>query len=191
MKKKTILLVMIAILLISLAAFAYWFFVLQSATSDTSQTQTTESEAAKPASDKDVASLIASNGTLGTFNDLLKAAGLASTLEGAGPYTVLAPSNAAFSSLPSGTLDRLQKPENVAMLTSILNYHLVSGSLLSDQLTDGQKVKTLNGQEVVVSLKDKNIYFIDAKGDKALVTKSDIKAKNGVIYIINTVLLPQ
>jgi uncharacterized surface protein with fasciclin (FAS1) repeats len=76
-------------------------------------------------------------------------------------------------------------------MTSILNYHIAPGSLLTSQLTDGQKIKTTNGQEVVASLADSNTYIIDAKGDKALVTKSDIKAKNGVIHIIDIVLLPQ
>jgi len=190
-KKKTIILLVLSVLLIAAGVAAYWFFVLSSAGDDTKQAQTTQSEASKPASDKDVAALIASTGNLSTFNDSLKAANLTATLEGPGPFTVLAPSNAAFSALPSGTLDRFQKPENAALLTGILNYHIVPGSLLTSQLTNGQKVKTVNGQEVIASLADSNTYFIDAKGDKALVTKADIKAKNGVIHIIDIVLLPQ
>lgn len=191
MRTKTIILIVIAVLLIGLGAFAYWFFVLQSAGDEQQKDEATVSEAEKPVSDKTVAELIANNGTLSTFNDVLKAANISATLEGTGPYTVLAPSNAAFSNLPSGTLDRLQKPESATTLASILNYHIVSGSLLTADITDAQKIKTVNGQEVVASVKDKNIYFIDAKGDKVLVTKSDIKAKNGVIHIVNGVLLPQ
>ena len=191
MKKKTIILLLLTVLLIGLTAFAYWFFVLQSAGDSGQKNETTVSEAEKPASDKTVAVLIADTAALGTLNDLLKAANLTATLEGAGPYTVIAPSNAAFVALPSGTLDRLQKPESASTLASILNYHVVSGSLLTNAITDGQKIKTLNGQEVIVSVQGKNIYFIDAKGQKALVTKSDIKAKNGVIHIVNAVSLPQ
>jgi len=191
MKKRTIILMVISVLLIAAASAAYWFFVLNTSTDDTKQTQTTQSEASKPASDKDVATLIANTGNLSTFNDSLKAVGLAATLEGAGPFTVFAPSNAAFSALPSGTLDRLQKPENAALLAGILNYHIAPGSLLTSQLTNMQKIKTANGQEVVASLADASTYVMDAKGDKALVTKADMKAKNGVIHIIDTVLLPQ
>lgn len=189
-KKKTIFLVVISIIVIAAAA-AYWFFVLNANVNDSKQPQTTQSEANKPASDKDVAALIASTGNLSTFNDSLKAANLTTALEGAGPFTIIAPSNTAFSALPSGTLDRFQKPENTSLLTGILNYHIVPGSLLTSQLTNAQKIKTTNGQEVIASVADSNTYFIDAKGNKALVTKADIKAKNGVIHIVDAVLLPQ
>ena len=191
MKKKTIILIIIAVLVIAGGVAAYWFFVLNSSSSDDKTQQTTQSEASKPASDKDVATLIADTSNLSSFNDALKSANLTATLTGVGPYTVLAPSNSAFNALPSGTLDRLLKPENAQSLTSIMNYHIAAGSLLSSQLTNGQKVKTANGQEVIVSIDGTNVYFIDAKGNKALVTKSDIKAKNGVIHIIDVVLLPQ
>jgi uncharacterized surface protein with fasciclin (FAS1) repeats len=190
-KKKTIILIVVAVLVIAGGVAAYWFFVLNSSNSDDKTQMTTQSEASKPVSDKDVATLIADTGNLSNFNDALKAANLTTTLTGVGPYTVLAPSNNAFNALPSGTLDRLLKPENAQSLSSILSYHIAAGSLLTSQLTNGQKVKTTNGQEVIVSVDGTNVYFIDAKGNKALVTKSDIKAKNGVIHIIDAVLLPQ
>lgn len=191
MKKKTIVLIIISVLLIAACAFAYWYFVLSTSGDDTAKQQTTQSEADKPVSDKDLAALIAVTSNLSTFNESLKATGLATTLEGVGPFTVFAPSNSAFSDLPSGTLDRLQKPENSQIMAGILNYHIAPGSLLASQMTDAQKIKTVNAQEVVVSLADSNVYIIDAKGGKALVTKADIKAKNGVIHIIDAVLLPQ
>lgn len=191
MNKKTIFLLIIAVLLVAAVAAAYWFFVLNTASGDSKEQQTTQSEASKPVSDKDVAALVAGTSDLSTFSQGLKSASLTATLEGTGPFTLFAPNNSAFNALPSGTLDRLQKPENVQSLTSILNYHIVAGSLLTNQLTNGQKVKTVNGQEVVVSVEGTNVYLIDAKGGKALVTKSDIKAKNGVIHVIDAVLLPQ
>jgi len=191
MNKKIVILIIIAIILLGLGVFAYWFFVLQSTSDDTKGQQSTQSEASKPTSDKDVSTLLSSTGSASTFYGVLKTANLLSNIQGQGPFTVIAPSNAAFNALPSGTLDRLQKPENIAQLTNIMNYHIISGSLLTSQLTNGQKIKTSNGQEVVVSIEGSNIYFVGAKGDKALVTKSDIKAQNGVIHITDAVLLPQ
>lgn len=191
MKKKIIILLIIAIILIGIGVAAYWFFVVQSNSDSSQNSDTTVSQAEKPASNKDVVALAAENATLSTFSDVLAPTSLNDTLKGDGPYTVLAPSNAAFAALPSGTLERLQKPESASILADIINYHVIPGSLLSSDITDGQKIKTLNGQEVVASVQGTNIYFTDAKGQKALVTKSDIKAKNGVIHIINGVLLPQ
>jgi uncharacterized surface protein with fasciclin (FAS1) repeats len=191
MSKKTIVLIIVGIVLIGLGVFAYWFFIIQSNSEDSKGQQTTQSEASKPASDKDVASLLGSTGSASTFYGVLKTANLLSAIQGQGPFTIIAASNSAFNALPSGTLDRLQKPENIAPLTSIMNYHIISGSLLTSQLTNGQKIKTTNGQELLVSIDGNNIYFVGAKGDKALVTKADIKAQNGVIHITDTVLLPQ
>lgn len=192
MNRKTIILVIIALLIICVSAFTFWFFVLNSSDdSINKETQNTESQASKPASTKDITELISDTGNLSTFSDILKSTGVAATLKGDGPFTVFAPTNAAFNALPSGTLERLQKPENNSQLSAITKYHVAAGSLLASQLTNGQKIKTLNDQEVVVSLVDKNVYIIDAKGGKALVTKSDIKAKNGVIQTIDAVLLPQ
>jgi uncharacterized surface protein with fasciclin (FAS1) repeats len=190
--KKLIILLILAILIIAGSIFAYWFFVIN--TSDNSQpneVQNTESQVDKPASTKNIAELIDDNTKLSTFTDVLKTSGVAETLKGEGPYTVFAPSNEAFNALPSGTLDRLLKPVYSSQLTSITKYHATVGSLLASQLTNGQKIKTINDQELVMSLDGTNVYVIDAKGDKALITKSDIKAKNGVIHIVNTVLLPQ
>lgn len=177
--------------LIAAGAAAYWYFVLRSGSVGETQQQTTQSEASKPVSDKELTDLIADTSYLSTFSQSLELISANDLLKGVGPYTVFAPKNTAFNALPSGTLERLQKTENLAQLSSVMNYHIISGSLLTSQLTNGQKVKTTNGQELVIELKDKSIYLIDAKGNKALVTKSDIKAKNGVVHVVDAVLLPQ
>lgn len=192
MNKKFIILGIIALLIIAASAFTYWFLILNNSNSaSSSEIQNTESQASKPASNKDISELIASTSNLSTFNGILDSTGVSSTLKGDGPFTVFAPTNTAFNALPSGTLERLQKTGNTSQLTTIAKYHVAAGSLLASQLTNGQRIKSTNDQEVLVSLADSNVYIIDAKGGKALVTKSDIKAKNGVIQTIDAVLLPQ
>ncbi|HMU46461.1 MAG TPA: fasciclin domain-containing protein [Chitinophagaceae bacterium] len=116
----------------------------------------------------------------------VKAAGLVETLSGTGPFTVFAPTNAAFAALPAGTLDNLLKPENKADLTAILTYHVVPGKVMSSQLTDGQKVKTVNGAELTVSIKDGKVMI-----DGAHVTAADVDCSNGVIHVIDAVVLPK
>jgi uncharacterized surface protein with fasciclin (FAS1) repeats len=114
----------------------------------------------------------------------VKAAGLVDTLSGAGPFTVFAPTNDAFSKLPSGTLDSLLKPENRDKLRAILLYHVVAGTVKSTDLKDGD-VKTANGEAVKIGLAGGTVKVNDAT-----VTKADIPASNGVIHVIDTVLIP-
>jgi uncharacterized surface protein with fasciclin (FAS1) repeats len=128
---------------------------------------------------------------LSTLVAAVKAAALVETLQGTGPYTVLAPTNEAFDKLPAGTLDTLLKPENKDQLASILTYHVIQGQVLANQLTNGQKVKTVNGQELTVEIANGTVAFVDAKGGKAIVEKADVNASNGVVHVINAVLLPQ
>jgi uncharacterized surface protein with fasciclin (FAS1) repeats len=113
----------------------------------------------------------------------VKAAGLADTLSGKGPFTVFAPTDAAFAKLPAGTVDTLLKPENKEKLKAILLYHVVAGKVLSTDLKAGN-VKTLEGQDVKIDLAD-GVHVNDAK-----VVKADIIASNGVIHVIDTVLIP-
>jgi uncharacterized surface protein with fasciclin (FAS1) repeats len=120
----------------------------------------------------------------------VKAAGLVSTLEGKGPFTVFAPTNAAFSKLPAGTVDNLLKPDEKAKLTKILTYHVVPGKLEASDLTDGKKLKTVQGEELTVKNKGGKISIVDAKGDSANVTIKDVNQSNGVIQVIDTVLMP-
>lgn len=116
----------------------------------------------------------------------VKAAGLAETLSGAGPFTVFAPTNAAFSALPAGAVDNLLKPEMKKDLTGVLTYHVVSGALKAADLKDGQKLKTVQGQELTVSVKDGKVMV-----GGATVTTPDVVSSNGVTHVIDAVLMPK
>ncbi len=120
----------------------------------------------------------------------VKAAGLVDTLEGKGPFTVFAPTNAAFGKLPAGTVDGLVKPENKATLTKILTYHVVPGKLEAADLTDGKKLKTVDGEMLTISNKDGKVTLTDAKGGTSTVTIANVNQSNGVIHVVDTVLMP-
>jgi uncharacterized surface protein with fasciclin (FAS1) repeats len=120
----------------------------------------------------------------------VKAAGLVETLEGKGPFTVFAPTNAAFGKLPAGTVDSLVKPENKATLTKILTYHVVPGKLAASDLKDGMKLKTAEGEQLSVKHEDGKVWIIDAKGGSSMVTISNVNQSNGVIHVVDTVLMP-
>jgi len=128
----------------------------------------------------------------------VKAAGLVETLEGAGPFTVFAPTNEAFNKLPAGTVDALVKPENKAKLTSILTYHVVSGKLdskaLMDLITAGNgtaQLTTVQGGKLYVMMKGKHLILKDENGGMAKITIKDVYQSNGVIHVIDTVLMPK
>ena len=121
----------------------------------------------------------------------VKAAGLVETLQGKGPFTVFAPTNAAFGKLPTGTVDTLVKPESKATLTKILTYHVVPGNLKASDLTDGKKLKTVEGEELTVKKSGKKVMIVDAKGGSSTVTTADVNQSNGVIHVVNTVLMPK
>jgi uncharacterized surface protein with fasciclin (FAS1) repeats len=125
-----------------------------------------------------------------TLVTAVKAAGLVDTLEGKGPFTVFAPTNAAFGKLPAGTVDNLVKPENKATLTKILTYHVVPGRLEASDLSDGKKLKTVEGEELTVKKADGKVMIVDAKGGTATVTIPNVNQSNGVIHVIETVLMP-
>ena len=116
----------------------------------------------------------------------VKAAGLAETLSGAGPFTVFAPTNEAFAKLPAGTVDNLIKPEMKKDLTGILTYHVVPGALKAADLKDGMKLKTVQGKELMVSVKDGKVMV-----DGATVTTADVISSNGVTHVIDGVLMPK
>ena len=120
----------------------------------------------------------------------VKAAGLVSTLEGKGPFTVFAPTNAAFGKLPAGTVDTLVKPENKATLTKILTYHVVPGKLEASDLIDGKVLKTAEGGELTVKRSGNEVMIVDAKGGSSTVTISNVNQSNGVIHVVDTVLMP-
>ena len=127
----------------------------------------------------------------------VKAAGLVDTLEGAGPFTVFAPTNEAFARLPAGTVDTLLKPENKQMLTTIVTYHVVPGRLTEADIDAKIKqgggkamMKTVQGEDLTFVRGAGHLWVIDAKGDKAEVTIPNVMQSNGVIQVINKVLLP-
>ena len=120
----------------------------------------------------------------------VKAASLVDTLSGKGPFTVFAPTNDAFGKLPAGTVDNLVKPENKATLTKILTYHVVPGKLEASSLTNGKKLKTVEGEELTVKLADGKVWIVDAKGGTAAVTIANVNQSNGVIHVVDTVLMP-
>jgi uncharacterized surface protein with fasciclin (FAS1) repeats len=120
----------------------------------------------------------------------VKAAGLVDTLSSAGPFTVFAPTNAAFGKLPKGTVETLVKPENKATLTKILTYHVVPGKLEAADLTDGKKLTTVEGEQLTVKNSGGRVSIVDSKGGVSTVTIPNVKQSNGVIHVVNSVLMP-
>lgn len=127
----------------------------------------------------------------------VKAAGLVPTLESKGPFTVFAPTNEAFAKLPAGTVNILLKPENKQKLASVLTYHVVPGRITAKDLKEkieagGGKaeLKTVEGDKLTFEMKDGHIWVIDDKGDKAEITIANVMQSNGVIHVINNVMLP-
>ncbi|MEC3949401.1 fasciclin domain-containing protein [Sphingobium sp. HWE2-09] len=127
----------------------------------------------------------------------VKAAGLVDTLKGPGPFTVFAPTNAAFAKLPAGTVDTLVKPENKAMLTKILTYHVVAGKMTAADIAanaaqHGGKASltTVQGETLTAWKKGKDWYLTDAKGGQSKITIANVMQSNGVIHVVDTVLMP-
>jgi len=127
----------------------------------------------------------------------VKAAGLVETLESTGPFTVFAPTNEAFNKLPAGAVDNLVKPENKEMLTKILTYHVVPGRLSSEELWAKVKagngkaeLTTVQGEKLTAMAKGKKLYLVDEKGGQSWITIADVNQSNGVIHVVNTVLMP-
>lgn len=132
-----------------------------------------------------VVAIAAGNPDFTTLVAAVKAAGLAETLSGTGPFTIFAPTNAAFAKLPAGTVETLLKPENKAKLASILTYHVVAGKVLAADVKSGM-VKTVQGGEITIVA---NADGVTVNGAKVL--KTDIVGSNGVIHVIDTVILPK
>jgi uncharacterized surface protein with fasciclin (FAS1) repeats len=139
-----------------------------------------------PAVPKTVVDIAMGSADHSTLVAAVKAADLVTTLSGAGPFTVFAPTNAAFDKLPKGTVDGLLKPEKKADLAAILTYHVVAGNVKAADLKDGQMVKTVNGKELKVSIKDGKVSIGGAN-----VTAADLVSGNGVVHVIDAVLLPK
>lgn len=135
---------------------------------------------------KDIVDNAAGSADHTTLVAAVKAAGLVETLKGAGPFTVFAPTNEAFNKLPAGTVDNLLKPEMKKDLTGVLTYHVVSGALKAADLKDGQVLKTVQGGDLTVSVKDGKVMI-----NGATVSIADVISSNGVTHVVDGVLLPK
>lgn len=158
---------------------------------DTSAKMATEEQGvmvggAKMVPSKNIVENAAGSSDHTTLVAAVKAAGLAETLSGTGPFTVFAPTNEAFNKLPAGTVDNLLKPEMKKDLTGILTYHVVAGKLMAADLKDGQKLKTVQGGELLVSVKEGKVMINGAN-----VTIADVVSSNGVTHVIDAVLMPK
>ncbi|WP_432816147.1 fasciclin domain-containing protein [Vibrio intestinalis] len=135
---------------------------------------------------KDIVDVAAENGSFNTLVAAVKAAGLVETLKGQGPFTVFAPTDEAFAKLPEGTVEMLLKPENKDKLVAVLSYHVVPGKAMAADVVTIDNATTVLGQDVMVKLVDDKVMINDAT-----VIAADVKASNGVIHVIDTVLLPK
>ncbi len=142
--------------------------------------------AASAAGKKDIVDTAVAAGNFKTLVAALQAAGLADTLKGGGPFTVFAPTDDAFAKLPAGTVETLLKPENKEKLKAILLYHVVAGQVGSTQVVKMSSAKTLDGKDVEITANNGAVMINNAK-----VVTADIKASNGVIHVIDSVLIPQ
>jgi uncharacterized surface protein with fasciclin (FAS1) repeats len=134
---------------------------------------------------KDIVDTAVANGSFKTLATALKAAGLVETLKGAGSFTVFAPTDAAFAKLPAGTVETLLKPENKDKLRRILTYHVVAGKVGSSEVTKMNSAKTVSGDAIMIAVKNGSVMVNDAK-----VVTPDVAASNGVIHVIDSVLMP-
>ena len=137
------------------------------------------------AAEKDIVDTAVSAGEFKTLAAALGTAGLVDTLKGAGPFTVFAPTDAAFAKLPAGTVENLLKPENKDQLTAILTYHVVAGKVMAADVVKLSEAKTVNGAPVKIAVNGDKVMVNDAT-----VSAADVTASNGVIHVIDTVLLP-
>lgn len=141
---------------------------------------------AQETKDKTIVEVAAGNKDFSTLVAAVKAAGLVETLSGKGPFTVFAPTNAAFAALPAGTVETLLKPENKEKLTSVLTYHVAGAKVMAADVVKLDEAKTVLGQTVKIKVSDAGVMVNNAK-----VVKTDIVCSNGVIHVIDAVLLPK
>jgi uncharacterized surface protein with fasciclin (FAS1) repeats len=160
-----------------------------SSTSSSSATAETSMSAAADTTMMTIPEVAAGNEDFSTLVAAIGAADLGETLSGEGPYTVFAPTNDAFAALPEGTLDDLLKPANKDQLTAILTYHVVAGEVMAADVKPGE-VTTVNGATFEVAAEDGTVTITDGEGNTAEVVTTDIVGSNGVIHVIDAVLLP-
>jgi uncharacterized surface protein with fasciclin (FAS1) repeats len=189
--KKIIMQKNILNMLVAVAITSATFVACNNGETKTTETAVTTPDSVKeevmaPTAPKDIVDVAIGSPDHTTLVAAVTAAGLVETLKGAGPFTVFAPTNAAFTALPAGTVDGLLKPESKDALTKILTYHVVAGAVKAADLKDGQKVKTLQGQELTVAIKDGKVTINGAN-----VTAADLTGSNGVVHVIDAVLMPK
>jgi uncharacterized surface protein with fasciclin (FAS1) repeats len=159
------------------------------ATTPSSTTTTAESSMSTAPADQTIVEIAAGNPDFSTLVAGVNAAGLADTLSGPGPFTVFAPTNEAFAKLPAGTVDTLLKPANKQQLAAILAYHVLPAAVMAKDVKPGT-VETVNGASFAVAVEDGSVILTDGQGKKAKVIATDVAASNGVIHVIDAVLLP-
>ncbi|PHV70484.1 fasciclin [Sporanaerobium hydrogeniformans] len=177
-KKYSIKIVLTLVLMLALGQSSLLAHHVRSVSTTTNQ---------KQMSDKDIVTIASSDGRFTTLVAALKAAGLVDTLKGPGPFTVFAPTDEAFAKLPAGTVEELLKPENRGTLVNILTYHVIPGKITSKEATNlvGKEVEMLNKGKAKIEMKDGSLYI-----DGAKIIMTDIMGKNGVIHVIDTVMMP-
>ncbi|MEM9849277.1 MAG: fasciclin domain-containing protein [Bacteroidota bacterium] len=146
----------------------------------------------------DIVDIAASSDDFSTLVAAVKAADLVGTLKSSGPFTVFAPTNAAFDKLPDGTVASLLEPSNKSTLASILTYHVVSGKFGAADIINAIKLgggtanlKTVQGGKLIAKISGNNVILVDEKGGKSVIAKTDLEASNGYIHVIDTVVLPK
>jgi len=185
----------IVIAIIALVGLGGWLLMRDDNT-DTGSSNTTSSQTENTSNgtmdgdSQNVVEIASGDEQFSTLVAAVKAAGLVETLSGSGPFTVFAPTNAAFDKLPAGTVDNLLKPENIDQLKSILTYHVIPAKAMSTDLSDGQEITTVQGGKLTVKIANGEVTLTDAKGGVSKVAKADIAARNGVVHVIDTVVMP-
>jgi uncharacterized surface protein with fasciclin (FAS1) repeats len=187
MKTRTLVVVAIASMSLLAAACSSSDQTSSAAGAASSSAASVPSDAMTP--DQTIVEIASSNEDFSTLVAAIGAAGLADTLSGDGPYTVFAPTNEAFKALPKGTLASLLLPKNKDQLAGILTYHVVPGKIMAAEVQSGE-VTTVNGQTFTIDAMADGVTITDAQGNTANVTSTDIEASNGVIHVIDAVLLP-
>lgn len=190
--KKTTGIIVAVVVLLALVGIIAWSMndsdETANNTENTNQSQQTEDATVQESSD--IVALAAGTESLSTLVTAVTAGELVETLQGDGPFTVFAPTNEAFAALPEGTLDSLLEPANKEQLQSVLTYHVVSGKVMAADLSNGQEIVTVQGDTLTVEITDGAVYIVDANGGKATVQTADVEASNGVVHVIDSVLLP-
>lgn len=195
-KNNTVMYIIIALVVLGLG---FWIAQSRGSTSDSMATKDAQSNKTMQENDKgvlvggaymvrnlDIVDNAVNADNVTTLVAAVKAAGLVETLKSEGPFTVFAPTNDAFAKLPTGTVETLLKPENKEKLVSILTYHVVAGRYTSADLKDGMMLKTVQGQEIKISMKDGKWWVNNAE-----ILIPDVISSNGVTFVVDTVLLPQ